>query len=243
MTSFALRPLPSRISRHSPSHRGRHGHLPVDDRLVSVAGAIGSTVVDSTGARVATLDDLIVLSTTADQHPPLAGAVVRLHRQRLFVPSEEIRELSSNALHLRGSLAGRPLERKASHVALAHDVLDHQIVDIDGTQVVRVSDLVLAGGSDGIRLVGADVSARTLLLRLWPVLLRRRVSTERVFDWASVAAFSERGADGRSSVLHLTQAAAHLRERGPTAIEALLEDLPSTQRVVLADGVSGQPAP
>jgi hypothetical protein len=139
---------------------------------------------------------------------------------------------------LIGSLKSRTVTRPPGLVALAHDVVDRQIVDIDGANVVRVSDLVLGRDGDGFRLVGVDVSMRTLFRRLGPAFLRRHVSPERVYDWAAVGAFSERGADGGPSILHLTSAAADLRHRGPTDVAQLLADLPPHERDELASGVA-----
>jgi sporulation protein YlmC with PRC-barrel domain len=203
--------------------------------LLSVAGAVGSPVYDGFGTCVGTLDDVVVRWDPAEPHPPLAGAIVRVRRRRSFVPHAAIAGLLRDEMRLGGPFEHRPPERQPWLVALAHDVLDRQIVDVDGADVVRVSDLVLGRRPDGLRLVGADVSARTLLRRLGPASLRRRVARERVYDWASVAAFSARGAGEASSVLHLTNAAARLRERGPAEVDALLADLPAHERAQLAE--------
>ena len=51
---------------------------------------------------------------------------------------------------------------------LARDLLDHQLVDVDGVQVIRAADLYLAWVGDDLRLVGVDVSVQSLLRRLGP---------------------------------------------------------------------------
>jgi len=239
MTSFALRPLPRRIARRSHGRR-RHRRLETDAELISVAGVVGSRVVDSSGKFVGTLDDLVVRWDPSERHPLLAGVIVRSLR-RGFVPHASIAELRPDGLRLHHTFEVRPVERKPWLVGLAHDVLDRQIVDVDGADVVRVSDLVLGRMPDGIRLLGSDVSARTLLRRLGPARLRRRVARERVYDWAHVAAFSARGAGEASSVLRLTDASASLREAGPRGVDALLEDLPPHERAQLAECVGKGP--
>jgi len=233
MRAYALRPA---IARRR-ARRRRPRPLDVDAELVSVAGALGADVFDPSGTRVASLHDLVVHWSGAERHPPLAGVVVRLGRSRRFVTAGDILELRPGSVLLRVPFVGAPVERGHCLVALAHDVLDRQIVDVDGTRVVRVSDLVLAETAGAMRLVGVDVSARTLLRRVWPRSLRYRVSRERVFDWASVAAFSQPGGGTPGGDLRLTQAADHLRERGPADLEALLEDLPLPHRAQLSDEV------
>ena len=196
-------------------HRRAHRSVIADAGLISVAGAIGSPVYDGSGKRVGVLHDLVVRWEPGDPHPPLHGAVVRVHRDRTLMPVASFASLTADALRLSGSFEGHPPEREHGLVALAHEVLDRQLVDVDGADVKRVSDLVLGRLPDGLRLVGADVSARTLIRRLGPAPLRRIVAPERVYDWASVAAFSARGAGEAGSVLRLASAASRLATFSP----------------------------
>ena len=227
VTSLALRPPPRRIRRRPQPRRQRH-RLAIADELVSVAGVVGSPVYDGAGARVGTLDDLLLRSDAADPHPAICGVVIRAGRRRTFVADTGVERVLRNALHLRAPLDEAAREPPEGSIGLAHDVLDRQVVDVDGADVARVSDLVLACPPDGVRLVGIDVSARTLLRRLGPASLRREIAPGRVYDWASVAVVA-----GDSS-LHLTSAARRLRERGPEDLEALFADLPPTERSQLA---------
>jgi hypothetical protein len=177
---------------------------------------------------VGVLDDVLV-GPVDEPYPPVAGLVVRGLHGRTFVPVDGITDIRSHSVDLASSRAG-PVPRPPGLVALAHDVLDRQIVDVDGANVVRVSDLVLGRDGSGFRLVAVDVSMRTLFRRLGPARLRRHVSPARVYDWSAVGAFSERGAGGAPSVLHLTRAAADLRKRGPADLAELLVDLPPSER-------------
>jgi sporulation protein YlmC with PRC-barrel domain len=208
MSAFALRPA-LRDTRRRPLSRRRAVTIRTDAPLISVAGAVGSAVFDGSGRRVATLDDLVVDWEPSDPHPALVGAVVRTPRNRSYVPLDDIAGLEPDRLLLQGPLRGLAVERQPWLVALAHDVLDRQIVDEKGADVARVSDLVLARFPDGIRLIGGDISARTLLRRLGTASMRREVSPSRVYDWASVGAFPEGGAGDASSVLRLTSRPEH----------------------------------
>jgi hypothetical protein len=90
-------------------------------------------------------------------------------------------------------------------VALAADLLDRQIVHAEGIKTVRVSDLVLACMIDEILLVGADASIRTLLRRAGTGLMRRRVATRRVYDWAALDAISRPTPADGTAMLPLAQ--------------------------------------
>jgi sporulation protein YlmC with PRC-barrel domain len=234
MTAFALRPAPRRVRRR-PLARRHHRRVAPDPDLVSVAGAVGARVHDANARLVGVVDDVLV-DSVEERHPPVAGVVVRSPHGARFVPIAAVADLRPPTVLLAGSLDDSASDRPPGLVALAHDAVDRQIVDVDGANVVRVSDLVLGRDGESFRLVGVDVSMRTLFRRLGPASLRRHVSPERVYDWEAVGAFSERGADGAPSTLHLTSAAADLRKRGPADLAQLVADLPPNEREQLASG-------
>src|SRR5581483_8745896 len=84
-------------------------------------------------------------------------------------------------------------ERRPGEVMLGRDVLDHQLVDVDGVQVIRAADLYLAPVLGSIRLVGVDVSTSSLLRRLGPARWRSRPTPGRVIDWAAIQPFGGPG--------------------------------------------------
>jgi hypothetical protein len=123
-------------------------------------------------------------------------------------------------------------------VALARDVLDRQLVDASGVQVVRAADAYLLHGPQGWELAGIDVGLLSFGRRL--VTRRRSCPTpDRVIDWAELQAFVPRFTDTTAewqsapttaagttgSGLQSRCAAVQLRElRGPE-VSALLSDL------------------
>jgi len=225
MTIFATTPRERRT-------RPRRHHDP--DRLADVAplslvGIVGSPVETDSGTSAGAVSDLVVRWDTGDTYPAVVAVLIRAGRRRTSVPIGSVTAIRPDAIALRGAAGSRP-EREDGLVALAHDVLDRQLVDADGIDIVRVSDLVLARLSGGLRLIGVDVSARTLLRRLGPRWLRRQVAPGRVIDWASVGAFSVRGAGEAGSVLRLTSTAAQLRELDPAELETLVDDLAWRER-------------
>lgn len=103
--------------------------------------------------------------------------------------------LEQSSVHLRTQrlLVERPVRRDGG-VALARDVLDRQLVDVTGVQVVRAADAYLAKVPEGWELAGIDIGLRPLARRLLP---RRRTcpSPGRVIEWADLRAFVPRFAD------------------------------------------------
>ena len=84
----------------------------------------------------------------------------------------------------------RSAQRRHGEVALAHDVLDRQIVGADGVDALRPADVYLASLADRVELVGIEIGPRALLRRLGLRRLRGRIRPQRVIDWATVRSFT-----------------------------------------------------
>jgi CBS domain-containing protein len=137
----------------------------------------------------------------------------------------------------------RDVVRRPEEVLLAKDVLDHQLVDVDGVQVIRAADLYLAEVIGRIRLVGADVSTSTLLRRLGPRRWRPSPTPDRVIDWAAIQPFgdSSDSVDGNTQVrLKTTHEGLHRLRPGELA--DLLEDLRRDERSELLAALSSDEA-
>src|SRR5205814_4816725 len=80
----------------------------------------------------------------------------------------------------------RPFARRENEVMLARDVLDKQLIDVDGKRVVRVNDVQLIEAAGEWRVTGADVSLQGLWRRLMPAGFVGSHRTVEVIDWADV---------------------------------------------------------
>jgi hypothetical protein len=204
----------------------------VVDALTSVAGLVGRPVRITGGSEVGRLVDLVA-RWDGEPYPPVTGLVIRVGRRRSFIPGEQLAELGRSEITLRSATFSlRDFDRRPGEVLLAGDVLDHQLVDVDGVRVVRASDLYLAQVGDGWRLVGADVGYHTLLRRLGPRRWRARPTPERVIDWAAIQPF---GVDpGPLRLRRTNQSLSRLR---PGELADLLEELGRPERTELLEAL------
>ncbi len=160
-----------------------------------------------------------------DQYPPLTGLLLHVGSRNSFLPIEGVDRITHQAVYLRTArLDLREFTRRPGEVLLAKDVLDHQVIDLDGRQVIRAADLYLAPVGEQFLLVGLDVSLATLLRRLGPKRLRGRPTPERVIDWDAVAPFDDDLTSSPSAV-HLRATDEQLRRMAPADLADLLEDL------------------
>ena len=208
----------------------------VFDSIVSLAGLLGRPVRNQTGQEIGRLEDVVARWADGQVYPPVSGLVIRVGRRLAFVPASAIDRIGHAEVMLRSArLDLRDVQRRAGEVLLAKDVLDHQLVDVEGVQVIRAADLYLAEVIGRIRLVGADVSNATLLRRLGPRRWRPRPTPDRVIDWAAIQPFAESA--GREGTVNGTTAAVRLKTTNeglhrlrPGELADLLEDLRRDER-------------
>jgi sporulation protein YlmC with PRC-barrel domain len=192
-----LKRLRARGERHG---RERIAARELEGSLVSLAALIGSAVKDPDGRHIGELRDVVVNWTAAVSYPRMTAIVMRTGKRDVLIGARWIDVSAPASVRLRsGKAFARKLDRRSGDVALAHDVLDHQIVDRDGTQIVRPSDVYLAAVDGRVELIGIEVGLGALLRRLGPKRLRGRVRPQRVIDWGSIHGFAPRpGEDERA---------------------------------------------
>ena len=167
---------------------------------------------DATGEKLGRVDDLIV-RLGGDEYPPVSGLVATVAGRQVFVPAEEVEQIGDRCVTLRvGRLDLQHFQRRSSEVLLKKDVLDRQLINIDGARLVRANEIELARIDGWFRVVGVDVSLRGLVRRLVPRALGRRVSLGTFLDWASVEPFTGHVPTVRLRVPHPKLARLHPAE-------------------------------
>jgi CBS domain-containing protein len=210
----------------------------VRQAVVSLAGLVGEPVRNQAGQQVGRLVDVVARLYGEERYPPVTGLVVRVGRRRAYLDAAAIAQINHRWISLRTArLDLRDYVRRPGEVLLARDVLDHQLVDVDGVQVIRAADVYVAPVGEQVHVVGVDVSVQTLLRRLGPRRWRGRPTPDRVIDWDAIAPFGEEATDGPAMVrLRRSQQALHRLRPGELA--DLLEDLgrPGRQELLASLG-------
>jgi sporulation protein YlmC with PRC-barrel domain len=201
----------------------------VRDSLVSLAGLVGCQVKDKDGKSLGRLVDIVVRSGE-HSYPPVSGLIVKVGNRRAWIDGARIARFKPNEIRLSSLKVNlAEFERRDGEALLDGDVLDHQIVDVDGLRVVRSSDLYLARFENEIRLIAVDISFMTFMRRLAPGHLGRRPTPTHVLDWASVASLS---AGGQVKTAASRHALSQLR---PADLADILEDLSGREQSALIE--------
>ena len=202
----------------------------VRDSLVSLAGLIGRPVMDPEGREIGRLVDVVVRHGE-ETYPPVSGLIVKIGNSKSFINGARISQLTPSSITLSSTKINlEPFSRRPGESLLDADVLDHQIVDVDGLRVVRTSDLYLAPFNKEIRVVGVDISFVSFLRRLFPGSLSRRPTPDHVLDWASVASLTD-----STGVVRTSGTRSALSQLRPADLADLIEDLAGREQGALIE--------
>ncbi|MFZ0063852.1 MAG: CBS domain-containing protein [Pyrinomonadaceae bacterium] len=154
--------------------------------MLYLSQVLGRPIRDLEGESVATVKDVIT-RLGEDDHPQVTGIVARYRRRDFFVSRWRITEISEAGVRLNSDVLNlRPFERREGEVLLARNVLDKQLIDVDGKRVVRVNDVQLIEVAGAWRVTGADVSMQGLWRRLAPAGFMGTRKPVEVIDWSDV---------------------------------------------------------
>jgi len=201
--------------------------------MLYLSQAIGRPVLDRDGDPIGKVADLIV--ALGGRYPPVTGLVVETDRRRIFIPWASVAafDASAGARLSTDRLDMAKFHQRPNEITLKQDLLDKQIVDIDGRKVVRVNDLRLDEIEGKLHLVAVDVGAAGLLRRLGLESAYRTIARntriplpERYIDWEDVDPVETSIASIKLRVPH-----AGLAELHPSDLATIIDQLAPKDRV------------
>jgi magnesium transporter len=206
-----------------------------DMSLLIFSQLIGRPIVDAHQEKVALLKDIMVRinparGTSEEQYPPLAGLLAHTAGRDVWIPASQVATITEQQIQLASStISLERFVRRDGEILLGQDVLDKQLVDVEGRRVVRVNDLALSpvSGEQEVRLVAVDISLRALSRRVLFSFRHRKhlYRGERLLDWSQVQYFGSLAPAVQLSVSHDRLGTFH-----PADLARVLDGLSHQQR-------------
>src|SRR4051812_36860984 len=154
--------------------------------MLYVSQILNRPVFDARNEKIAVINDVVVKYGEED-YPPVIGLVARYRRRNFFMPSRDFTNLGTHGTKMTSTILDlTPFLRQEGEVLLGKDVLDNQLIDVDGKRVVRVNDVQLIEAGDIWRVSGADVTLAGFVRRLMPKGFYGNDRVVEVIDWADV---------------------------------------------------------
>jgi len=194
--------------------------------MIYLSEIIGSQVWDAFGNNVGKCTDVLITKAEA-AFPPVSAIAIKVKGGSLvYIGASQISSLyPSIALKVPDNNL-KPYTLIANELQLKHQVLDHQIVDIEGKRVVRVNDIQLAYSQNIYVVTGVDVGnmglARRLGLEKMVIALSKMINrpiSRSVITWQDMAYLEEK------NPLRLKKSKEKISKLPPADIALILSNL------------------
>jgi len=205
-------------------------------RVLHLSLILGGEVAGRAGGRLGRVDDLVVRLGDGG-YPPVTGVLATIAGREVFLPGDAVEELAHHHVSLTTDrLDLRPYERRRQEVLLRKDVLDRQLIDVDGARLRRANDIELARVDGWWRVVGVDVGPRGIVRRVVPRRFADRIGEDPILDWSDVEPFT-----GHVPTVRLRSPHPKLVRLHPAELADLVEAAGSSEGEEILAAVHGDP--
>jgi len=187
------------------------------------------------GLPIGTVTDLLV-GAPEDTFPKIDGLTINTKKGQRFAPIETVADVDDHGTVALTQAPKEPAPPDSQALYLVSDLLDKQIVDVDGRKVVRINDLEIANTGGALRVIAADIGVSGLLRRLGlksvgrhivPAIYRR--IPRALIAWDSVAPIR----DTNPSQVHLSIKESKLSRLHPSELAEIISDLSAKDGVAV----------
>jgi magnesium transporter len=192
-----------------------------------LSSVLGRPVIDQQGREIGRLWDLVMVP--GEGFPEVSHLLVKKGRSIVSFSWHEIALFNSFVISIHGHITGfSPYTPRDGEILVKRDILDKQIVDVEGAKVVRVNDLKLRSDRELLNIVSVDIGFRGLLRRLgyeqfWEKIstrLRREIPRQEI-SWEYVQPLG-----ANVSRLALTMARDQMAEMHPADLASIISHIP-----------------
>src|SRR3989440_1128019 len=152
--------------------------------ILHLSSVVGSPLRDEDGEQLGKVEDVIVrLGGTG--YPPITGFLVKVAGRTSFLGVDGVSQIGPDGVVMRkAKLDLRHFERRPEEVLLKRDLLDRQLINVEGARLVRANEIELAFVAGAWRVVGVDTGPRGGLRRLLPKPLGTHIAAGEFLDRA-----------------------------------------------------------
>jgi len=193
-----------------------------------LSAVIGRSVINSKGDNLGTLRDLVMVP--GEVFPEVSHIVFKSRKGLKTLPWNEVAlfthvVISTTSANPPGLATYAPQE---GEILVKRDLLDKQIVDVDGAKVVRVNDIKLGNMNSKLCIFSVDIGFRGLLRRLNYERLGEKIAgiLGKDVPHAEISWEYVQPLEANSSRLALNIARDQMNEIHPADLADIIENIP-----------------
>jgi CBS domain-containing protein len=195
---------------------------------IFLSSVLGKTVINQQGHEIGTLQDLVIVP--GESFPAVSHLLVHKDDLTFSLPWRRVTLFNSFVISISGFLQGiRPYRQREGDILLKRDILDKQIVDVNGAKVVRVNDLKLGSFQEKLCVFFVDVGFRGLLRRIGCEEVAEKIAAvfKRQLPHSHISWQYVQLLEMNLSRLTLTVAREQLKEIHPADLAQIIASIPS----------------
>jgi magnesium transporter len=213
---------------------------------------IGSKIVDQNGNRIGKVSDIIVNTAQPDItyeeafRPIIVGLKTKINGEVRFLNYDfiKIQNKGKNYLFVCSQIANLTESVLENGLPLGKNILDRQIVDINGRKLVRVNDVRMVSITSGTYAIAVDIGTEGLLRRLGiagPVnrllsVFKLTLPTQFIL-WDDVEAF-----DTSNFNIKLSHTSSKLQRLHPSDLADIIEEMGAHSRTKIFESLDEEKA-
>lgn len=143
-------------------------------------------VYDKNEVKLGKIKDVVI--SPDKTYPRIEAIKIKANGEFYFIPSGYIREINDTQVLLTTPLEDvKQYPKQDSSIKLSRDILDRQVVDMEGTKIRRVNDVEISYKQGDYYIIGVDIGVNGLFRRLGMGKLSKRIHPEdNIISWKDI---------------------------------------------------------
>lgn len=207
--------------------------------MVYYSELLGKPILDKSNKKIGKVRDFCFVDRA--RYAIVSGIVFDLNGLKKMIPWENILEIGDKpedpfpiGIYLNKEINSLKFHDPCG--SMMRDIIDKQLMDIDGARVIRVNDILLGRTGSKFILVGVDTSTKGLLRRIGLGFFAGKIE-EHIILWKDVAPISE---DIKN--LQLKVKRERINKLHPAEIADLIRDLSLEEKEMMFNTLSNETA-
>ncbi len=149
---------------------------------------LNKVVFDKDNESFGKVKDIII---SADKtYPKIEAIKIKANGENYFIPSSYIDQITTDELILTKKLEDiKQYPRQDSSIKLSRDILDRQVVDMEGSKIRRVNDVEISYKNGNYYIIGVDIGINGLFRRLGLERISKKLHPENnIIAWKGIDA-------------------------------------------------------
>ncbi len=147
---------------------------------------LSKNVFDKNEEKLGKIKDVVISSS--ETYPKIEAIKIKANGEIYFIPSSYIREVNKTQVILTTPLEDiKQYPKQDSAIKLSRDILDHQVVDMEGSKIRRVNDVEISFKLGEYYIIGVDIGVNGLFRRLGMGKVSKKIHPQdNIISWKDI---------------------------------------------------------